>query len=130
MKDKKPYCVLLVEADNENCMRIQHWLKGSQELNLDTAWAGSYEDAKRYLTRRKPDVILSEYRLGKNRTGLDLANWLWARGDGIPLLLISGGEIQGVVSPESLRQVVAVFLPKSRLSPKLLEQNISRVMRD
>ncbi len=128
MKNKPQYRVLLVEAEDEDWMRIQRWLKESKELDFDTVWACSYADAKSYLIRRKPDVILSGYRLGKNRTGLDLANWLWARGDGIPLILINSGEIQGTINQESLCQLVTDCLPKSGLSPKSLEQNISRLM--
>ncbi len=129
MKDKKPYHVLLVEDDDQGGLFLQNWLKEATELNLDIDWACNYEDAKKYLTSRRPDIILSDYPLGMNKTGLDLANWLWARGDGIPMILIGGEEKQRGISQESLRKVVADYLPKSGLSPKLLEQNISRVMR-
>ncbi len=128
MKDKRPYHVLLVEDDDEDYMIIAHWLKQAKWLDFTIDWVSGYASAKRYLSRKRPDIILSNYSLGHNRTGLDLANWLWARSDAIPMLLMSGGEIDGSISQESLRKVVVDFLPKSSLSAELLELNISRVI--
>src|SRR5512135_3701340 len=106
MKDTPQYRVLLVEADGEYWKWVQAWLQAAQEFDLDMVWAGSYADAKRYLTRQKPDVIVSGCRPGTDRTGLDLANWLWARGDGIPLILFGGDEMQGSIDLENLGAVV------------------------
>ncbi len=128
MKDKRPYRVLLVEDDDEDYMIIAHWLKQAKWLDFAIDWVSGYASAKRYLSRKRPDIILSNDRLGHNRTGLDLANWLWARSDNIPMLLMSGSEMDNHNRMESLRKVVVDFLPKSNLSAELLELNISRVL--
>ncbi len=128
MKDKRQYRVLLVENDDEDYMIIAHWLKQAKWLDFAIDWVTGYASAKRYLTRKRPDIILSNHKLSHNRTGLDLANWLWARNDNIPMLLMSGGDTDNNSGMERLHKVVVDFLPESKLSAELLELNISRVI--
>lgn len=81
----------------------------------------SFEDAIELLDREKVDLILSDFRLQGERTGLDLARA--AKDRGIPILFATGHQLP----PES--QEVAVGCLMKPYTERILKQSLESVDR-
>lgn len=81
----------------------------------------SFEDAIELLDREKIDLILSDYRLSSQRTGLDLARA--AKNRGIPIIFSTGHELP----PESMQLALGcINKPYSERTLKLALNAVDR----
>jgi CheY-like chemotaxis protein len=81
----------------------------------------SFEDAIELIDREKIDLILSDYRLSSQRTGLDLARA--AKNRGIPIIFSTGHELP----PESMQLALGcINKPYSERTLKLALNAVDR----
>jgi DNA-binding NtrC family response regulator len=64
------------------------------ELNL--SWATNLEEAKTILHKRKQGLVISDYLLGENETGLELWDFCRKKYPAIPFIMISGLTVQSI----------------------------------
>ena len=88
-RDASGYRVLVIEDDPVNAIVIEGYLK---ELGNHVTLLRSYLEAKEALANSDFDVVVTDYRLGKN-TGLDVARELRAAecksGRSIPIVIVT-----------------------------------------
>ena len=128
MLEPKRCLVLMIDDDEEDYLIVCHLLKYVRLFDFELDWVSSYPEAKRYLSKTQPDIILLDYHLHPDRDGMDVARWLWARGDRTPILLISGTAHDDIANDETLNEIVDGYRSKYELSAAMLEEDIRRVI--
>jgi len=124
----KTVSILVVDDDEDDFLIVSHLLRDVQGICFLLEWASSYQGAKHYLSRKRPDVILLDYCLSAEHNGIDLARWLWARGDDIPILMVSGNDYSEMSDITGLAEVVDGYRSKRDLTGKSLETDLLSVI--
>ncbi len=75
------------------------------------------------------DLLITDYKLSANHSGLEFYKKIRARGEELPAILVTGFADENVLA-EALRAGVRDFLPKNQKFWELLPLTVERVMRD
>lgn len=113
---------LLVEDDEDDFLIVKTLLSEIEETTFKIDWIADYDKAKQHLHSHRYDILLLDYRLGRN-TGLDLVRYVQSIQYPAPCILLTG---QGdhdvdVMAGET---GAADYLLKGELSPSSLERSI------
>lgn len=120
--NEHPLRVLLIDDDEDDYFLTRDLLAEIDADRYSLDWASDYESGLDAVARRRHDVYLLDYRLGK-RTGLELLREAAAGGCLGPTIFLTGqGERE--VDLEAMRAGAADFLEKSGLDAALLERSI------
>jgi signal transduction histidine kinase len=117
-----PPVVLLVEADPEAHRRTRALLGGDDDSPCTLTWVTTYQTALTALRQHAYDVCLVDEDLGTS-TGLDLLQEARARGDTVPIILLteSGGHAMDVRATQAGAADVIV---KAQLTAPMLQRSI------
>ncbi len=114
--------ILLVEDDEDDAILMTHLLEELWPEAPSPEWCGNLDDALGMMTSNLFDVYLMDYRLGA-QNGLELLSAARRAGCRGPVILLTGqGDRE--TDLEAAKAGAADFLPKTELSPHLLERSI------
>ncbi|HEY8095660.1 MAG TPA: ATP-binding protein [Methylobacter sp.] len=115
--------VLVIDDDEAVCVGMFHLLR---DWGCECDAAGSIEDALELAVIHPPDLVISDYRLREQRTGLEAIAALRALlGNNLPALLITGD-----TAPDRLREAQAGRIPvlHKPVSPSELYRGLVTVL--
>lgn len=115
--------VLVIDDDEAVCVGMFHLLR---DWGCECDAAGSIEEALELVNIHAPDLVISDYRLREQRTGLEAIAALRALlGDNLPVLLITGD-----TAPDRLREAQAGGIPilHKPVSPSQLYRGLVTVL--
>ena len=132
LNPKCKYHVLIVEDDV--CLKtILGRVLGSIDPNVSYTWATSAEDAKKILAEMKVSLIIADFALFGEETGLDLWKHCKELFPSLPFLMISGLGVERFLELVARDRITPPFLPKpfrvgecQQILKALLENNRRR----
>jgi CheY-like chemotaxis protein len=130
MANRPKIKILLVDDDEDEYFILKSLVCGVTSYCPQVDWAPDYQSARSYLTSARPDLIILDYNLSGKKTGLQLANWLWARGDHVPIIFMTGTQYQKIcvhegIAEQTLFEVVNRCRDKYELSKKSLDEDLA-----
>ncbi len=114
--------VLLIEDDEMDFALIKRMVAKAPQARFKLDWCASYEEGKWRMTLDQHDVYLVDNRLDE-ASGLDLIKEMLDKGVAKPMILLTGLDDRSL-DQEAIALGAANYLPKSELSPTLLERAI------
>jgi signal transduction histidine kinase len=125
--------ILVVDDDEIDRIAVQRGLRKTG-LEIEFSEASSYGEALVMLTdgvislkRNSFDCVFLDYRL-PDRDGLALIQELQNRGIKVPLIVMTGqGDEQ--IAVELMKAGASDYLPKSKISPEILERTLRNAIR-
>ena len=114
--------ILIVDDDAGLREMMQRSLK---KRRYQVSAAGTLAEARGILSKDSFDLMIIDYQLAENMTGLDFHDELRAQGSTVPILMCSGFSDDDHVA-EAKRHGVAHILPKS---PAYLEELPDAILR-
>jgi PAS domain S-box-containing protein len=118
-----PVRVLLVEDDEDDFLLVRDALRAKDSGGAVIEWVREADPALAALAEGRHDVCLLDYRLGVH-TGLELLEQAQRQGVHTPIILLTGMSEGGEVDRQAQQAGAADFLPKSELTPVMLERSI------
>jgi two-component system sensor histidine kinase/response regulator len=117
-----PIRILVIEDDEDDYLLIREFFSEIQEKQYIVEWVSTYDDGLIQIKKRKHDVYLVDYRLGKE-TGLDLLQTAIKNGCRVPIILLTG---QGdhALDLEAMKSGAADYLVKGQFNAPILERSI------
>jgi len=117
--------VLIIE-DDPGVARLQQ--KRLERAGYTAVSAGTAEEGMRILAQGGVELILLDYRLPDNRTGLDVFAQLQATGHNVPVIMVTGFSDEATVI-KALRAGVRDFVTKSVQYLDYLPDAVERVFK-
>lgn len=84
----RPVRVLVVDDEEDDFILTEDALSGVDGL-YELSWVSSFDEAMPRIASGTYDVVLVDYRLGKN-DGVELIQWASAQGHTVPMILLTG----------------------------------------
>ncbi|HEY4316820.1 MAG TPA: response regulator [Herbaspirillum sp.] len=122
MIDPEQRRILVIDDDAGLRELVQRSLK---KRRYQVSGAGTLTEARGILSKTCFDLLVIDYQLAENMTGLDFHDELRAQGSTVPVLMCSGFSDDDHVA-EARRHGVAHILPKS---PSYLEELPDAILR-
>ncbi|MGZ4033625.1 MAG: response regulator [Bacteroidia bacterium] len=120
--DNEEIRILMIDDDEADMILVQESIKRSVHHKYKIEWAKSYEEGLKYISEKRHDVYLVDYRLGIN-TGLDLIKEAMDSGCESPLILLTGqGDFE--VDKQAMNAGASDYLVKENLSGQILDRSI------
>ncbi len=114
--------ILLIDDDREEFVLLRGFLGViGKRLSLD--WEPNYDRGLAALLRGEHDLCLIDYRLGEDRSGLDLLQEAKLKGIRIPLVLLTA-VFDTAVDLQAMKAGAADYLVKSQFGPDQLERSV------
>jgi diguanylate cyclase (GGDEF)-like protein len=120
--DARPIRVLIVDDDEDDVLLARSLLAEARASRYEVTSVPAYEDALGHLDRRDIDIYLVDYRLGP-RNGLDLVREARARGNPVPMIMLTGQD-DFDVDLQAAKAGASDYLVKGAISAPLLERSI------
>src|SRR5690606_4647895 len=119
----KPIKVLLVDDDEDDFILTQDILsENPRSQNYELSWCNNYSDAINAMLKRRYDVYLVDYRLGKY-SGIDLLHEAVRSNCSQPIIILTGkGDLK--IDEEALKVGAADYLVKGEIDSISLERSI------
>lgn len=125
--DAEPLRVLLVEDDEDDYVLLRALFEEIDGVRYALQWVRAYDEAVVAIRAERPDIVISDYRLG-GHTGLDLLRDLGPQALGVPVILLTGQGDRSV-DLEAMHMGAADYLVKGSLDALLLERSIRYAVR-
>lgn len=113
--------VLLIDDDKNYYTLIQKMLARDNQYHLE--WASSYDLAKTLVTKTSHDVYLVDYRLGTEKTGVDLLRYFQEIGIHAPVIVMTS-YADREFDLRVLEEGAADYIDKGDLKPSILMRTI------
>jgi len=119
----KPIKILLVDDDEDDFILTQDILRENpRSKNYELTWCDNYSDAINAMLKRRYDIYLVDYRLGKY-SGIDLLHEAIRSNCLQPIIILTGkGDLK--IDEEALRIGAADYLVKGEIDSFSLERSI------
>lgn len=116
------HSILIVEDDQTFSLMLRTWL-GKKGFQVETA--GNVASARRLLSNRSFDLILSDLRL-PDGDGLSLLSWKNEHGMSAPMIIMTGyADVQGAV--QAMKEGACDYISKP-IQPALLQNKIMEAL--
>jgi PAS domain S-box-containing protein len=119
---KKKVTILLVDDDEDDFVITRSLLRdvAGEQLRLD--WARNLSSAKEQISKKKFDLYLIDYKLGKD-SGLDFLNFLHEQDPDKPAIMLTGkGDIR--IDQKAINLGAYDYLEKEKLTAGQLERSM------
>ncbi len=121
-KDSQRLTILLVEDDEDDFILLQDLLSDIQGTDFALEWIDNYEEALQVIQKKRHDIYLFDYWLGKNN-GLELLRKVIASGYKTPVIMLTGHR-EREKDFEAMQAGAADYLVKGEINASLLERSI------
>jgi signal transduction histidine kinase len=112
-----PLRILLIDDDEDDFVLAREVLADTLGHPFTATWASSYEAGLRSVREGGFDVVLLDYRLGR-QTGVEFLREPEIQSAGIPVILLTG-QGERTIDLEAMQAGAADFLPKRHLQESL-----------
>ncbi|QDT52130.1 Autoinducer 2 sensor kinase/phosphatase LuxQ [Caulifigura coniformis] len=114
---ESPLRILLVDDDEDDYVLAREVLTDTMRRPFTTKWARSYEEGLSSLRAERFDVVLLDYRLGRN-SGIEFLRERGVQSADVPVILLTG-QGERAIDLEAMEAGAADYLPKHHLEDTL-----------